>query len=52
MSNELAPGLMMAASILLGRAAAPVEQSIAGWRMLLSVRASVQRLQTVLDRAP
>ena len=50
MNNELAPGLMMAASILLGRAAAPVEQSIAGWRMLLSARASVQRLQTVLDR--
>lgn len=50
MRNELAPGLMMAASILLGRAAAPVEQSIAGWRMLLNVRAGVQRLQSVLDR--
>lgn len=50
MRNELAPGLMMAASILLGRAAAPVEQSIAGWRMLLNVRAGVQRLQVVLDR--
>lgn len=50
MQGELAPGLMLAASILLGRAAAPVEQSIAGWRMLLNVRAGVQRLQTVLDQ--
>lgn len=50
LQNELSPGLMMAASILLGRAAAPVEQSIAGWRNLMSVRLSIQRLQAILDR--
>lgn len=50
LQNELSPGLMMAASVLLGRAAAPVEQSITGWRALLSVRLSIQRLQAILDR--
>ncbi|MDT8853481.1 type I secretion system permease/ATPase [Paracoccaceae bacterium Fryx2] len=48
--DELTPGLMMAASILLGRAAAPVEQSISGWRALMSVRLSIQRLNTLLAR--
>lgn len=48
--NQLTPGLMMAASILLGRAAAPVEQSISGWRALMSVRLSIQRLNALLAR--
>lgn len=48
LQGELAPGMMIAASILLGRAAAPVEQSIAGWRGLLAVRVAVQRLNDVL----
>lgn len=48
--NELTPGLMMATSILLGRAAAPVEQSISGWRALMSVRLSIQRLNALLAR--
>jgi PrtD family type I secretion system ABC transporter len=50
MRGELAPGMMIAASILLGRAAAPVEQSIAGWRGLISVRLAVQRLNQVLSQ--
>lgn len=50
LQDQLSPGLMMAASVLLGRAAAPVEQSITGWRALLSVRLSIQRLQAILDR--
>lgn len=48
--GEITAGLMMAASILLGRAAAPVEMSISGWRSLMSVRQSIQRLQAILDR--
>ena len=46
--GELTPGVMIATSILLGRAAAPVEQSIAGWRALLSVRLAVRRLNRLL----
>lgn len=53
--NQLTPGLMIATSILLGRAAAPMEQSIAGWRGLLSARAARDRLNTLLahlDKEP
>ena len=46
--NQLTPGLMIATSILLGRAAAPMEQSIAGWRGLLGARAARDRLNVFL----
>ena len=48
LQGALSPGAMIAASILLGRAAAPVEQSIAGWRALMSVRLAVRRLNALL----
>ncbi|WP_424979810.1 type I secretion system permease/ATPase [Leisingera sp. S232] len=47
-NNQLTPGLMIASSILLGRAAAPVEQSIAGWRGFLKARGAHGRLNTFL----
>lgn len=46
--GQLGPGMMIAASILLARAVAPVEQSIAGWRALLSARLARQRLNDLL----
>ncbi len=46
--GQLSPGLMIAASILMGRAASPVEQSVAGWRGLLQVRNNIRRLNIVL----
>lgn len=48
LSGQITPGVMIAASILLGRAAAPVEQSIAGWQALLGARLAVRRLNTLL----
>lgn len=48
LQGKLSPGLMIAASILLGRAAAPVEQSVAGWRGLMQVRTNIHRLNSVL----
>ncbi len=48
LQGQMGPGMMIAASILLGRAAAPVEQSIAGWRSLLSVRLALHRLNALL----
>ncbi len=48
LEGMMAPGMMIAASILLGRAAAPVEQSIAGWRGLLQARVAVQNLNAIL----
>jgi len=41
---DASPGIMVAATILLGRALQPVEQLIAGWRQLLDARAAWRRL--------
>ncbi len=48
LAGSLGPGLMIAASILLGRAAAPIEQSIAGWTALMRARQSLGRLNRLL----
>jgi ATP-binding cassette subfamily C protein/ATP-binding cassette subfamily C exporter for protease/lipase/ATP-binding cassette subfamily C protein EexD len=52
LSGELTPGAMIAASILLGRALAPVEQSISAWRTFVVARASYGRLQNLLQTTP
>jgi ATP-binding cassette subfamily C protein/ATP-binding cassette subfamily C exporter for protease/lipase/ATP-binding cassette subfamily C protein EexD len=52
LAGELTPGQMIAASILLGRALAPVEQSIAAWRGFVNARASHDRLQELLEAMP
>ncbi|WP_243445094.1 ATP-binding cassette domain-containing protein, partial [Phaeobacter italicus] len=46
-----AEGLGVAEPTVLGRAAAPVEQSIAGWRALLKARSAVARLNLLLAHA-
>jgi len=46
--GELTPGVMIASSILLARAAAPVEQSISGWRSMLAARGATRRLNALL----
>lgn len=50
--GELSAGAMIAGSILLGRAMAPVDQSIAAWRGFLSARLSYSRLKSLLEREP
>ncbi|HEX2526756.1 MAG TPA: type I secretion system permease/ATPase, partial [Geminicoccus sp.] len=52
LQNELTPGGMMAASILLGKALAPVEQMVGVWRQVALGRESLERLRQLLDRAP
>jgi len=42
------PGVMIAATILLGRALAPVESAIAGWKGLVDARAAYARLDKSL----
>lgn len=44
-------GVMIAASIIIARALAPIEQSIQGWRTLVSARQSLQSLKTFLHTA-
>ncbi len=47
-AGELTPGGMIAGSVLVGRALAPVEQSIAGWRQFIGARAAYDRISKLL----
>ena len=50
--DQITPGLMIAASIILGRALAPVEQVVGQWGALQAGRESWRRLSVVLSGAP
>lgn len=52
LDSELTPGSMIAASILLSRALAPIEQMLSGWRSLVAARESWQRLKQLLEHTP
>jgi ATP-binding cassette subfamily C protein len=45
-------GVMFAASILLGRALAPVEQIVGAWRNMISARGAFQRIKALLASNP
>ncbi|HEX2354551.1 MAG TPA: type I secretion system permease/ATPase, partial [Xanthobacteraceae bacterium] len=49
--GELTAGAMVAASIMMGRALAPIETAIANWRGFVSARQSIMRLSEALRRA-
>ena len=50
--GEITPGAMIAGSILMGRALAPVEQLIGNWKNFVSTRAAYERLGELLHRFP
>lgn len=50
--REITPGLVIAGSILLGRALAPLDLMINAWRGFLQARASYQRLDDLLEAIP
>lgn len=50
--GKITPGMMIAASILVGRALAPVQQVIAVWKSWASARSSYERLSGLLEDNP
>ncbi len=48
--QEISPGLMIAGSILLGRALAPIDQMIGVWKQFVSARSQYQRLNEILTQ--
>src|SRR5690606_8911647 len=52
LKGELTPGAMIAASILMGRALAPVEQAIGGWALVQRAQEAWGRLAALLSAVP
>lgn len=50
-TGEATPGVMVASTILLGRALAPVEQIVGSWRSLAEGRLAFRRLDSLLGAA-
>ncbi|WP_087000836.1 type I secretion system permease/ATPase [Rhizobium sullae] len=50
--NEASPGIMISASILMGRALSPVEQAIGTWKATVGARAAYRRLTAVAGKHP
>jgi PrtD family type I secretion system ABC transporter len=51
-TQRATPGVMLAATIVLGRALQPVEMLVASWRVLIEARAAWNRLEALLDAEP
>ena len=49
-THEINPGLMMAGSLLLGRALSPIDQMIGSWKGFVAARVQYQRLNDTLDK--
>jgi len=50
--QQASPGIMMASSIILGRALAPVELLVGSWRTLVELRGALARLSKLLAATP
>jgi PrtD family type I secretion system ABC transporter len=46
------PGVMMASTIILGRALAPLEGLLGNWKSLVDARSAYHRLSTLIDNLP
>ncbi|PQP00943.1 type I secretion system permease/ATPase [Massilia phosphatilytica] len=52
LQNKITPGMMIAASILLGRTLQPVQQLIGVWKSVSGARSSYERLDALLEANP
>lgn len=48
-SHEINPGLLMAGSLLLGRALSPIDQMIGSWKGFVAAKVQYDRLSKVMD---
>jgi ATP-binding cassette subfamily C protein len=52
LEGEITGGMVIAASIVAGRALAPVEGAIEGWNQFLLSRNAYERIQNLLNTSP
>lgn len=52
LKGEISPGMMIAATVLIGRALSPVEQVIGSWKQFVSTRGAYARLSELLGQYP
>ena len=52
LENEITPGMMIAGSILLGRAISPVQLLISTWKQIGSARSAYERLSKLFEQNP
>lgn len=50
--EQISPGLIIAGSVMMGRALAPVEQAIGTWKQFVGARIAHRRLHELLSRIP
>lgn len=52
LQDQITPGVMIAASIVMGRALAPIEAAVGTWKTFLAARSADRRLQDLLGSLP
>ncbi len=50
--HEISGGSIVASSIIMGRALAPIEQAVGGWQQFLGARKAYERLSGLLEAVP